>query len=298
MMNSLRAALGRWTRPRCEFPGIEEKLDQLKINQGILLNEMHATKASQNLKDFEYKVFSQWGEDGIIQRLIRLVEPQNRTFVEFGVEDFSESNCRYLLMKDNWSGFVMDGSAANMERLKHSYYYWRYDLQAVSAFITRENINGFIAQSGFGRELGVLSIDVDGNDYWVWESIDSVSPAITIVEYNASFGSDRAVTIPYKADFFRTTAHSSNLYYGASLPALCFLGKRKGYAFVGCNSAGNNAFFIREDLRPRDLPELTAKEGFVRSKFRESRSADGTLAFLSKNEEAEILKQLPVVEVE
>jgi hypothetical protein len=276
---------------------LDQKLDQVKISQGMILSELRGTKNSRDLRDFEFKVFSQWGEDGIIQKLISQVGIKDKTFVEFGVEDFSESNCRYLLMKDNWSGFVIDGSAANVERLKHAYYYWRYDLRATSAFITKENINGLISQSGFGSDLGILSIDIDGNDYWVWEAIDTVSPAITIVEYNSGFGDDRAVTIPYKADFFRTSAHYTNLYYGASLPALCSLGKFKGYAFVGCNSAGNNAFFVREDLRPANLPELTAKEGFVRSKFRESRSADGTFAFLSKDEEAEILKQLPVVEV-
>jgi hypothetical protein len=293
-----RRPKGSLHEPGLGAPALNEKLDQLKINQGILLNELHEGKTSQDLKDFEYKIFSQWGEDGIIQRLIKLIGVKPNSFIEFGVEDFSESNCRYLLMKDNWSGFVMDGSAANIDRLRNAYYFWRYDLKAKCAFITRENINALIAESGFGVEVGILSIDIDGNDYWVWEAINTVSPAIMIVEYNAGFGADRAVTVPYKADFFRTAEHYSSLYYGASLPALCSLGKRKGYSFVGCNSAGNNAFFVRQDLRPTGLPELTAKRGFVGAKFRESRAQNGSLAFLSKEEEAEVLRRLPLVEVE
>jgi hypothetical protein len=296
-MGLLKSAVARYLGTGPVIPDLDEQLDQIRINHGVLLGELHEEKESNELRDYEYKVFSQWGEDGIIQRLIKVVPVESETFIEFGVQDFYESNCRYLLMRNNWSGFVIDGSAENMDRLRRSYFYWKYDLSAVDAFVTRENVNELLAKSGFGENLGILSIDIDGNDYWVWEAINTFSPAITIVEYNAGFGADRAATVPYKADFFRTAEHYSNLYYGASLPALCLLGKRKGYSFVGCNSAGNNAFFIREDLRPRDLPELTAKEGFVRSKFRESRSEDGTLAFLSKDEEAELLRRLPVVEV-
>ncbi len=97
---------------------ISERLDEIKINQGMLLASINEKKESRNLRDYEFKVFSQWGEDGILQRLINVVEIKNRTFIEFGVEDFFESNCRYLLMKDNWSGLVIDGSSGNINRLK------------------------------------------------------------------------------------------------------------------------------------------------------------------------------------
>jgi hypothetical protein len=279
------------------LPQLDEKLDQLKINQGVIIGELQNGKSSNDLRDYEFKVFSQNGEDGIIQRLIKAIGVKNKTFIEFGVGDFSESNCRFLLMNNNWSGLVIDGSAANMNRLRQSNLFWKYDLKALDTFITRENINGLLAQSGFGENLGILSIDIDGNDYWVWEAINTVSPAITIVEYNFRFGPDRAVTVPYNAEFFRTRAHYSNIYYGVSLAALCHLGKRKGYSFVGCNSAGNNAFFVRQDLKPIEMPELTPQQGFVQGKFRESRAEDGSLLFLTAEEEAKILRDLPLVEI-
>ena len=114
--------------------------------------------------------------------------------------------------------------------------------------IDRDNINDLISTSGFGSEIGILSIDIDGNDYWVWQAIDCVQPRILILEYNALFGPDAAISVPYDASFVRSRAHYSNLFWGASLEALTRLSKQKGYALVGCNSAGNNAFYIRHDV--------------------------------------------------
>lgn len=252
---------------------------------------------SAALADREFRVFSQWGEDGIIQHLIRAVPIAQRVFVEFGVENYTEANTRFLLTNDNWSGLILDGSDDHIRSVKKDAIYWRHNLKAVSAFVTRENINTLLRDHGLTGEIGLLSIDVDGNDYWVWEAIDAVNPAIVIIEYNARFGPERAVTVPYDAAFVRQTAHHSMIYYGASLAALVALGRRKGYAFVGANTAGNNAFFVRRELRPDSLPERTAAEGFVACQFREARDEAGKLLFLSPEAEFEILAVLPVVEV-
>ena len=140
-------------------------------------------------------------------------------------------------------------------------------------------------------------MDIDGNDYWVLEAIQAVSPAILIVEYNALFGAEKALSVPYKADFTRSAAHFSNLYYGASLPALTALAERKGYRLVGCNSAGNNAFFVRADLLG-PLQPLAAAAAFVASRFCESRNADGSLSFLrGRAEKLALLRDLPLVDV-
>jgi hypothetical protein len=125
-----------------------------------------------------------------------------------------------------------------------------------------------------------------------------VTPAIVVIEYNARFGAERAVSVPYDPGFERARAHHSMIYYGASLAALCLLGKRKGYALVGCNSAGNNAFFVRSDLRPASLPAREPGEAFVPARFREARDERGMLAYLDAAQEAEILRKLPVVEVD
>ena len=250
-----------------------------------------------NLSQSEFGVFSEWGEDGIIQRLIHEVPIDRRIFVEFGVQDYQESNTRFLLVRDNWAGMVIDGDQGNIDRIRHDEIFWRYNLKAECAFVKRDNINELLKNNGVVGDIGLLSIDIDGNDYWVWEAIEVVRPRIVVVEYNARFGVDRAVTIPYDAEFSRVRAHYSMVYYGASLAALVSLGVRKGYDFVGANSAGNNAFFVRQDLRPSFLPVLTATEGFVASQFRESRAKNGHLVFLTNDEEQRILKELPLVEV-
>jgi len=164
--------------------------------------------------------------------------------------------------------------------------------------VTRENIDTLLADQGLSGDIGLLSIDIDGVDYWVWEAITAVSPAIVVIEYNARFGAERAVSVPYDAGFVRSKAHHSMIYYGASLRALCLLGKRKGYALVGCNSAGNNAFFVRRDLLPASLPEREPAQAFVAAGFREARDERGALAFLDAAQEAAILRDLPVVEVD
>lgn len=250
-----------------------------------------------SLQGFEFQVHSQYGEDGILQRLIQVVPLANKVFVEFGVEDYMEANTHFLLTNDNWSGLVIDGSPSNIARIISDPVYWRHNLKAAHAFITRENINDLLRQNGLSGDIGVLSIDIDGNDYWVWEMIDAVRPAITIVEYNWRFGPERRVTVPYDATFMRERAHHSMVYYGASLAALEALGSRKGFDLVGCNSSGNNSFFVRRDLRPPELPAVTAREAFVPACFREARLPSGDLAQLAPSDEIGLLADLPLVEI-
>jgi hypothetical protein len=192
---------------------------------------------------------------------------------------------------------VLDADEAAIARLRRSPLSWRHHLKAVTTFITRENINELLQTHGRTGEIGLLSIDVDGNDYWIWEAITVVQPCIVVVEYNGLFGSERAVTVPYDAGFRRGQAHPSHLYMGASLRALVRLGTRKGYAFVGTNQAGNNAFFVQRERLPQSLPELTVEEGFTAPQFREGRGADGKLTLASAAENALIVQDLPLVEV-
>jgi hypothetical protein len=230
--------------------------------------------------------------------LLRYVKIQRKIFVEFGVENYTESNTRFLLVNNNWSGLVIDGSAENVNYLKKDPIYWRHNLKAVQAFIDKDNINGVLFDNGISGDIGILSIDIDGNDYWVWQAIDVVNPAIVIIEYNSRFGKDKAVTIPYDPAFVRSKAHYSMLYAGASLKALYNLGKSKGYLFVGCNSAGNNAFFVRQDLKHSCIKELTLEEGYIASQFRESRDEKGNLTYLSAEKVEQILFSLPLVDVD
>lgn len=253
-------------------------LGQIKVQK---IKELHNNISS--IQEAEFQVFSQFGDDGIIQYLIQQIPIGQQVFIEFGVERYIESNTRFLLMNNNWSGLVIDGDAKNINFVQQDEIYWRYDLTAVCSFITAENINQLFISHGFVGEIGLLSIDIDGNDYWVWKQITSVNPVLVIVEYNSVFGL-LPVTIPYQADFVRTKAHFSNLYWGTSLGALYHLAEEKGYYFVGTNSAGNNAYFVRKDKLKLDaspnLSPLTLERGFTESKFRESRNQRNELTFL------------------
>ena len=290
-MRVLKSLLSRLRR----IDSIESRAVHLQEALGRI--EARQTESAKTLREAEFRVFSQWGEDGIIQFLNRHVPIENKTFVEFGVQDYLESNTRFLVVKDNWSGLVIDGSAENIGKVRGSELYWRHRIRAECAFITRDNINDIIRSVGITGDIGLLSVDIDGNDYWVWQAIDVIQPRIVVVEYNARFGVERAVSVPYDPQFIRERVHSSMIYYGASLAALAQLGEVKGYALVGCNSAGNNAFFVRKDVRPSSLPSLTAREAYVQASFRESRDASGNLSFLNPEDEQQLLEALPLVDL-
>jgi hypothetical protein len=263
------------------------------LNGEALARQVGKIHDPVDLSEVEFSVFSQFGDDGIIQWLTQRLEPVP-VFIEFGVEDYWESNTRFLLMHDNWSGLVLDGSERNVAAIQAADVSWRHDLKSVCAFITAENINDLIAGQGIPSDIGLLHIDLDGMDYLVWQALDVVRPLVLILEYNSVFGSSRAITVPYDPGFVRTKAHYSNLYQGASLSALYDLSVEKGYDFIGCNSAGNNAYFVRRDSR-HGLKVLSVEEGYVVSKFAESRDEQGQLTHVRGESRIELIRGLPVV---
>ncbi|HEY6881887.1 MAG TPA: hypothetical protein VI299_27855 [Polyangiales bacterium] len=275
---------------------LRDELQALKLQVGRLQTSQMLAARPKTLREAEFRVFSQFGEDGIIQYLLSKVGPVPTTFVEFGVQDYAEANTLFLLLNDNWRGLIIDGSDAAMRAVRQRELYWRHELCALAAFITRDNINDLLRQGNVEGEIGLLSVDIDGNDYWVWERIDAVQPVIVVAEYNAIFGPTEPVSVPYDPSFRRTQAHFSNLYWGCSLAALCHLADTRGYAFVGTNTAGNNAFFVRRDRRA-DLAELSAEQGYTASRFRESRDESGALTYLSGPRRLEVIARLPVVDV-
>ena len=267
------------------------------VLQGKILSELNRNKSSKNIQDYEFKVFSQNGEDGIIQFLIQNTEIKNKIFVEFGVETYKEANTKFLLLNNGWSGLIIDGDKDAMEKIASSDLHWKYDLKSIGNFITKDNINEIIKSAGIEGEIGLLSVDIDGNDYWVFENIDCVNPQILIMEYNSMFGDTHKISVPYDENFVRSQKHYSNLYYGASIAALCDIANKKGYDLVGSNSFGNNLFFIRYDCNKLKI-KLTPKEAYVKSKFRESRDENGKLTFLSHKEGLELIKNEPVANIE
>jgi hypothetical protein len=268
--------LQRIVRTYRRFNSLAERMTRIQEALGRI--EARQTDQAKTAQEAEFRVFSQWGEDGILQFLIRNVPIERKIFVEFGVENYVESNTRFLLTNNQWSGLVMDGSEENIAYIRRDPIYWASNLKAHHAFITRDNINDLLRTNGISGDIGLLSVDIDGNDYWVWEAIDVVSPRIVACEYSSQFGPTAEITTPYDPAFVRSTAHYSKIFYGASISALTALAARKGYSLVASNSVGNNIFFVRNDLLG-NLKVLTPQEAYRRAQFREFHDEQGQLTF-------------------
>jgi len=259
--------------------------------------EWRESSKSIDLASKEFKVFSQWGDDGIIQYLVHTLNINNKKFIEFGVGNYFESNTHFLLVNNNWSGFIIDGSQKCMDIVKNNPFFWRYDLNLKTAFIDKENINKLLEYSNFSN-IGLLHIDLDGNDYWILDSldIDKYSPDILILEYNSNFGSDRFITVPYDPLFSCIDAHYSGQYFGASISALDSLARQKGYYFIGSNSAGNNAYFLKNEFLDT-IPSKRIDECFITAKFRDERNQNGELLFSSRQSSIRAIRGMPVFNV-
>ena len=193
----------------------------------------------KNLNRFERRVpfierreYAQNLEDGIIHTIFAKIGTTNKFYVEFGVEDGIECNTRYLLKHKNWTGLLMDGEHANSS------------LNLCTEFITAENIEELFEKYNVPKDFDLLSIDIDGNDYWVWKAIKQYAPRVVIIEYNACYPWKESKTIPYNANFIWDKTD----YYGATLQALVKLGKEKGYTLIATDSHGVNAFFVQDAI--------------------------------------------------
>ena len=250
-----------------------------------------------DLTSKEFRVFSQWGDDGIIQYLIHILNIENKNFIEFGVGNYYESNTHFLLVNNNWSGFVIDGSQKCMDIVRNNPFFWRYDLSLKTAFINKENINDILLESDF-ENIGLLHIDLDGNDYWILDSLDmnKYGPDILILEYNSNFGPERSITVPYDPLFSCINAHYSGQYFGASISALDSLAQQKGYYYIGSNSSGNNAYFLKNKFS-NIIPPQKIDECFLPAKFRDERNQNGRLLFSSRESSINSIRGLPVFNI-
>jgi len=214
----------------------------------------------------EFSVYSQNGEDGILLFIFSIIGTSSRRFIEFGIGDGRECNSANLLVNFGWRGALLDCMPEFVVSARRHYDHVLRDrvgdVTIKQVMITAENVNEVLRE--YVSELGVdlVTIDIDGNDYWVWKSLEVCKPRVYVIEYSAVMGSEKAITVQYDPSFSRFDKHPSGLYAGASLPALIKLGKEKGYTFVGCNSHGVNAFFVRDDLMALPLEVMTAEQGY------------------------------------
>jgi len=210
----------------------------------------------QGIERYEYSLFSQNGEDGILRYLFSEIGFGSKLFLEFGF-GLRENNSLRLILKEGFGGVFIDGFDFAVKEFNQAAQSLKINnVRAINAFLTLENIENILNGSGLPKEIDLLSIDVDGNDYWFWKELKCLSPRVVVIEYNASLGPQLSLTVPYDPLFDRHKKNPSGFYCGASLTALEKLGKKKGYYLIGCDSSGINAFFIREDCITRNLSQL------------------------------------------
>ena len=212
-----------------------------------------------------YRCFSQNDEDGLIDEILRRVGTTARTFVEFGIGNGLENNTLALLTA-GWRGVWLEGDPASAAHVRTEFSGPISTGQLVleQAFVTAENIEALLLKSGVPQEPDLLSIDIDGSDYWVWKAINRFRPRVVVIEYNASLGRTARVVVPYDP----AARWSGGSHFGASLAALEGLGREKGYALVGCSITGVNAFFVRTDcVLDRFLDPFTAARHYEPPRF-------------------------------
>lgn len=267
------------------------------VNQNKFYN-----KQFKNLWDAEVRVFSQWGEDGILDYLcfeLGLVKPK---VLELGSGNFTECNSRFLAENLNASVVAVDSRRDLIPTLESLPVYWKTSILPINMWITPKTIIEIQEKAlDFLEKIEIISLDIDGNDYWVAKNLDLSDVKIIVVEYNPLFGSEKAVSIPRKDDFDRTSAHFSNLYYGVSLKAWTNHFGEHNFKFIGTNRVGNNAFFIAGDYANNlsiPLPNLSDLEKYVDWRVRESRDKNGRLTYLSNTDRQRLIADMPLVNLE
>lgn len=197
------------------------------------------------LERYGYKCYSQNDEDGIIEEIFERIGTSNKVFVEFGVENGLESNAHMLLHK-GFSGLWIEGNEESYDSLCHKFHpvIETGQLQVTCAFITKQNINDLIGQANIFGEIDMLSIDVDGNDYYIWDAINIVKPRLVVIEYNGKFPPSVEWVMAYDENHI----WDGTDWHGASLKALENLGREKGYQLVGTGINGANAYFVKKEL--------------------------------------------------
>jgi hypothetical protein len=218
------------------------------------------TNCVPKLSDTGFRVFSQFEEDGKLLFIFSVIGMDNKQFIDIGSNDGINSNCANLFFNFGWYGLFIDSDKGCVKRGRKFYNKYpnphQYKPKFVCEMVTRENINQLIGDNGFAGEIGLLSIDIDGNDYWVWDALSVVDPKVVIIETHNEFGLNDIV-VPYDPKSEYSKKHP--VYHGASPVAMVKLAKKKGYRLVGSNELGFNFIFIRNGIGEELIPEVVVE---------------------------------------
>lgn len=216
------------------LPEYSRRLRQVDVKPGGAAEDLALT-------GYELQLFSQNGEDGVLAEILRRIGVTGRWFVEFGVESGREGNCVALADVAGWHGLFMEADGS-YNHLLHQKYRWNAKVTTLHATVTPERVNELFGYGQVPPEPDVVSIDIDGGDYWVWRALE-YRPRVVVIEYNSGLSPAEVLVQPPGAGSW-----SGTQFFGASLGALVALGEAKGYRLVHCELAGANAFFVRADL--------------------------------------------------
>lgn len=204
------------------------------------------------------RVFCQSGEDGSLAFLFRRLGAVDRFFVEFGAKDGRYlSNTANLRLSYGWRGLLLDGCAQSGGERGSRAWSDAAAARVQRAFVTAENIDALFERYGVPPRFDLLSLDIDGNEYWIWKALEKHRPRVVVVEYNIFFGIEDRLTIPYRPSH----VWDKTSYHGATLAALRDLGREKDYELVYTDPFAPNAFFVSREELARDwssLPQIRA----------------------------------------
>lgn len=262
---AVKTAIKGWLQ-RAELATLHLGIDRSLTGADQMAQLEKLGRGHARLDEVAFDVYSPNGEDGILLYLLTEIGVTNRQLVDIGAGSVKGSIAANLIVHHGFSGLLLDGSEKDI-RLARQYYASHpatrgHPPTLQATFVTAENVNALIAEHGLTDEIDLLSIDVDGVDYWIWRAVQAVRPRVVVVEYQDILGPDRAWTIPYRPDFDvrdYPVNREHNNYCGASLRAFANLGREKGYHLVGCNNGGWNAFFVRDGLGGDRLPEVSVE---------------------------------------
>ena len=266
------------------------------------IGSAHFSEMRQNyskikyLGEADYKVFSQTGEDGIIDYLLYSLDIKVPQFVEIGVGDYRESNTRYIFEKNLCRGMIIDKNPNIKNKVSKIVKLWKGDLTIIETTVESCNIANILTSNN----LDILVLDVDGIDYWILQALPEKFSRIAVLEYNSIFGPNLEVTTPNLTNFDRKKYHYSYLCYGVSLKALIKLMNKKKYVFVGTNIACHNAFFVLESEVKKlslTLPNESDLTKYTTSHISESRSIEGKLNYLSGKQKLKEIENCEVIDL-
>jgi len=223
------------------------------------------------LSDSSFNIFTYHGEDGILLYILKHMKNVPTIFADIGSGDCIKSNCSMLAYHFGWQGVFIDKNKNQLE-IGKSFYKRKIkkglNIKFVNAEVTSENIADIMKINFMDSEIGLLSIDIDGNDYWIWKAIDKIRPRIVVIEAKVEFGY-RDIIVP---DSYQNHFSYNKRYNGASVKALKKLGEKKGYKLIGANKQGYNLFFVRkeENLETENIEMILSETDTLNSFYPDS----------------------------